>query len=753
MTTEQTDEHSLQAILALRQQAEEARHRRLVVLSGERGWGEGLAQMAVTRLGVSHALWLSDRAPDTETSAAIETLPAKKAMRHLGSEQQLIIMDAFAGLHPDGLGAISGTLKAGGLFLLLAPPLDQWAAYDDPDYERITSLPHSRQTLRRRFIDRIITAIRLANDCLLIEHGCQAVSTAHSTPSEVLSEERLTVPCETGPTNNTTCLAECLTEDQQQAVEAVCHVVTGHRRRPLVLTSDRGRGKSATLGIAAARLLSQGAKRILITAPYPEAVESAFARLEALLPQGERHGLVFYYPHQSQHQDQYQNQEQPRVEFIAPDQLIATSPDADLVMVDEAAAIPAPMLETLLRRYSRIVFASTIHGYEGTGRGFAVRFSKVLDQLTPQWRALHLKMPIRWSDNDPLEQFIFDTLLLNATPLEPKRPESITRAQLTFRWLDRETLSQDNALLNSVFGLLVLAHYRTSPDDLRMLLDGPSTRVAALYYQSQIVAVALVCREGGLDRALGDLIWQGRRRPRGHLIPQALASFSGLKEATDLLGERIMRIAVHPAIHRLGLGSMLVDAIKQSAESDKLDYVGASFGATADLLAFWRSAGFTPLRLGLQREAASGVHSVIVMAPLSKVGVTLCEQARGRFQEQFLFDLRGAFRDVEIALVQQLLLSTHEFNQPLSEQDRLDLEAFADHQRIYESASLAVWKLVLLALQTGQLAIRCNETEAAVLVRRVIQNHPPEEVVAELHLTGKKTLNTLLQSATRALLP
>ena len=48
--------------------------------------------------------------------------------------------------------------------------------------------------------------------------------------------------------------APCRTADQQRAVDAVVRVVTGHRRRPVVLTSDRGRGKSAAFGIAAAQL-------------------------------------------------------------------------------------------------------------------------------------------------------------------------------------------------------------------------------------------------------------------------------------------------------------------------------------------------------------------------------------------------------------------------------------------------------------------------------------------------------------------
>ncbi|BBI53235.1 hypothetical protein HORIV_56560 [Vreelandella olivaria] len=70
-------------------------------------------------------------------------------------------------------------------------------------------------------------------------------------------------------------------------------------------------------------------------------------------------------------------------------------------MVDEAAAIPAALLGQWLTAFPRIAFATTVHGYEGSGRGFALRFRATLDRLTPQWKALTLNAPIRWRSGDP----------------------------------------------------------------------------------------------------------------------------------------------------------------------------------------------------------------------------------------------------------------------------------------------------------------------------------------------------------------
>ena len=52
--------------------------------------------------------------------------------------------------------------------------------------------------------------------------------------------------------------------------------------------------------------------------------------------------------------------------------------------------------------------------YEGSGRGFALRFQKALDTLAPSWLAVRLQQPMRWAENDPLERFINQALLLDA---------------------------------------------------------------------------------------------------------------------------------------------------------------------------------------------------------------------------------------------------------------------------------------------------------------------------------------------------
>ena len=78
-----------------------------------------------------------------------------------------------------------------------------------------------------------------------------------------------------------------------------------------------------------------------------------------------------------------------------------------------------------------------------------------------------------------------------------------------------------------MFGLLLLAHYQTTPSDLRSLLDAPDLALLTLWENEALSGVVLLVREGGLAPDLAEQIWLGRRRPRGQLLPQTLLTHAG----------------------------------------------------------------------------------------------------------------------------------------------------------------------------------------------------------------------------------
>ncbi len=714
MTVAQEEPRDLEALgRRLFEAAGNADHRRLVVLVGGREWAvEAALRMVGGRL--AQCLWVSDHSPEE-----VVALPAAKAGRALGREFAATVFDAHAGFDPDAFGAVSGTVRGGGLMLLLAPPLDAWPEFADPEKERIAVTPVPAEQVTGRFLRRLVRQIRADPHRLIIAEGEPlpelGVSSARPAPA---------VPAE----------APFRTGDQQRAVDALIKVVRGHRRRPVVLISDRGRGKSSAFGIAAARLLSDGVDRVVITAPYADAVEPVFELAQQMLPGSERHGSVLSHGG-------------AQLLFVPPDQLLRDPRDAAAVFVDEAAAIPTPMLESLLRRHSRIAFASTVHGYEGTGRGFALRFRDVLDRLTPRWRRLTLTQPVRWAPDDPLEALVFKALALDAAAVPGSRLDGLEREDVVAERLDRDELERDEPLLRQVFGLLVLAHYRTRPYDLRYLLDGPNVGVHVLRRGGDVVATALVAEEGGLDAEVAEAVAAGRRRPRGHLIPESLASHLGLAEGARQRCLRVMRIVVHPAVQGRGHGRRLLEALADGGRERGFDLIGSSFGATTELLRFWGGAGFAPVRLGTQRSAASGTHSVMVLHPLSPAGSELVDQAHGYFGEQFPHQLGDSLRDLESDLVAEILGRLRRCEIELGDLDWRNVRAVAGQLRRYEDCPASLYRLALRSLMGTNLVAELDAVAREVLIGKLLQRRSWPVLARRTGLSGRAAVISALRAA------
>ena len=437
-----------------------------------------------------------------------------------------------------------------------------------------------------------------------------------------------------------------------------------------------------------------------------------------------------------------------RLEFFAPDDLLRTLPVTSLLLVDEAAAIAAPLLERMLKRYSRIVYASTIHGYEGTGRGFAVRFRDTLKKRTPKWQGLTMVEPVRWRAKDPLEAFVFQALLLNATPCQPDAGDNLTTC--TFRTITVAELLASEPLLNQLFALLVLAHYQTRPWDLRHLLDGGNILIYGGFASDNcLVAVLLVAREGGIEPALLEDICFGRRRVRGHIIPQSLSNHLGIAEAILPVGFRVIRIAVHPDCQRMGIGRRMLRFLEEDAVKQGVDYLGTVYGATGDLLHFWGDASFVPVRVGLSRDAASGTHAVMMLKPLTSASVALVGAARQRFAAQLQWLLLDELKALDaslVALLLPMLRAEITYFQSMALDDLPELWSFTRGQRQYENCVHLVKKAVWQILATAPIAA----PDARLLVQRALQGHSWAQVVDNCRLPGEKRARQLLRELVQA---
>jgi tRNA(Met) cytidine acetyltransferase len=495
-------------------------------------------------------------------------------------------------------------------------------------------------------------------------HGPDAVGThlrdrlLRSLPAE--DDDRVLPPSRFRPTGNA---------GQLDVIAALQGSPPGARH---VVLGGRGRGKSAAIGTAARAL--PGTTVVTSLAPEHAATVLAFA---------------------------------PGVRWVEPAVLACGGEQVDTLIVDEASALPVPLLNRLVAAHphARRWFATTVHGYEGTGRGFVHRFLPALRRGGAVQEHV-LTRPIRWAEGDPLEAWADRVLLLDAV----RTPVPVT-SEVSCSLVDRAALAGDEALLRDVFGLLVEAHYRTTPGDLGRLLDAPNLGLHAARAGGRVVGVALVAQEGGLPTALVDGLARGVRL-RGHALPETLVSHAGAAAAGALQWVRSVRLATDEGWRGRGVATALVAHVESTHAPDGF---GTLFGATPELLRFRRGLGYVPVRLSASRGARSGEPSVVLVKPRSPEAAALvatlrADLARDLPAQLALCAIDGGF-PLDPALVDLLTAELP----PAAPVDVAGVAAFLAG-RPYEAAVTAVEALVA-ASDLGAL----DTDERGLVVGRVVE--------------------------------
>lgn len=555
------------SLQAIVEQLQTVGYRRLLVISGESEWISNELQQIQSYLA-GDWLCISSELPNN-------ILP-EKAQLLLGREFTHGIFDARKGLHSEALAILAGTLKAGSLLVLCTPPQLTWASQNDADSERWNE--HFGEIPTPNFVRHLQRTFLNCPEVLVVEQNQPRFL-------NLLPDHPKWFPPLGQPTQQQL-------NALKQLMSANCGVWG--------LIAPRGRGKSTVAGM----LIKQWQGKCWCCAP---------AKVSTRV-------VAEYAEHE--------------LEFWAPDVLLhycefGQTIDADWLIIDEAAAIPTHMLRKIIAYFPRILMTTTVEGYEGTGRGFVMKFCDSLENFTE----LSLTQPIRFAQDDPLEKVINQSLLLG----EVESPHIIDAPAIT-QLLSQQQLADDPKLLKGFYGLLTAAHYRTSPLDLRRLLDAQHQHFAMISHDNQDVMGAVwLVDEGGLETHLSWQIWAGLRRPRGNLVAQSLAAHSYFPEASRLRSRRVMRIAVQTRYRRQKIGQRLLALQVERGVQDGLDFLSVSFGLTPDLLAFWQSAGFHLLRIGRHIEASSGCYTAMAILPLSTEAQAICHLGQHRLQRDLFW--------------------------------------------------------------------------------------------------------------------
>ncbi len=668
------------------EQAKNHKQRIFLILSGNRSKCNNLAEQIAkyTKLGPIVSI-------NTLNFQSGYSKSNSDAKHYLGQNIDTLIYDAFAGFDPDAFGILTGAIRGGGCCILICPNLSEWPDYNDPENDRISVYGHDTSNISGYYLKRIVKIFKRDTDVVY--------------KNDILCCRILPLYLENSPTQD-----DLPTLDQKHIIaELLTFSQSTNLPSNVVITADRGRGKSAAMGIAAARMILQKSDiELCICAPKRKNLDTFFKHFNA--------------------EFDLQNKQQNtllKISFYAPDTLLKKMPDLDLLFIDEAAAIALPILEKIICSFSKIIFSTTVHGYEGAGRGFFLRFSKILKHHNHHSLNKTLSTPIRYSENDPLEAAVSKLLMLDAQITDIPRHVEQLQINARLEEINHQHLLDNEALLLEVFALLVQAHYQTKPLDLRHIMDGANLKCYILRHNDLIIGSALVAIEGSIDNnTLKQCIMHGERRPRGHLLPQILSYQHLQSEYLTFKIARIVRIVIHPKLQNQGYGSMLLKKLEEKLIQEKHDALGACFGKSIALTRFWEKNGYSLLHISSRKNASSGLRSAVVLKGVSDNAIFAQRHSQKRY-------LRN---------------HNSKICERLTTKDLEEIRSYCERSRNYEASESAL-------IRFYSRYIRCvSDPSHEIIKNKVLKHASWNQVCSSYKLHGRRECENIIKSTTREVL-
>mmetsp|Transcript_15012 Transcript_15012/g.29501 ORF Transcript_15012/g.29501 Transcript_15012/m.29501 type:complete len:1039 (-) Transcript_15012:64-3180(-) len=694
----------------------------------------------------------------------------KDSHRVLGNTYGMCVLQDFAALTPNLLARTIETVEGGGIVVLLLnsmTSLKQLYTMSMDCHSRFRTEAH--QDVVARFNERFLLSLGTCKNLLVVddELNILPISSHIRSIKEVTLEshqvnssgdyvseqetELLTLKEDLRNTQPVGYLVGCTRSlDQAKAVLTFVEAISEKTlRNTVVLTAARGRGKSAALGIAVAGAVAYGYSNIFVTAPSPENLNTLFEMIF------KGFDALDYKDHQDYEIIQSTNplfnkavvrvnifrQHRQTIQYIQP-QDHAKLAQAELLVIDEAAAIPLPVVKQLLGPYL-VFMSSTVNGYEGTGRALSLKLVKQLREQSSATvsqqgeasisgsgnrvlRELTLNEPIRYALADPVEKWLNDLLCLDCTTKVPRIITGVPHPNdCSLFYVNRDSLfsfhKASEEFLQRMMSLYVSSHYKNSPNDLQLMSDapghhlfvliGPVTGQTAL---PDILCVLQVCLEGEISKESAKAQMARGIQAAGDLIPWCVSKQFQNNEFASLSGARVVRIATHPELGRMGYATRALDLLsayyegkitnleEEEEEEEKKDsisirtvsdtsdllteklaprkqlppllvalsdrkaealhYLGVSYGLTQNLFDFWSKSGFVPVYLRLTPNDLTGEHTCVMIKPQQGVALeTVPNQDwllsfNDDFKRRFLSLLGFNFRSFSTSLALSVLL-------------------------------------------------------------------------------------------------
>ena len=548
----------------------------------------------------------------------------KETDKILGNTFGMCILQDFEAITPNLLARTIETVEGGGLVLLLLKgmkSLKQLYTLSMDVHSRYRTDAHDDVTAR--FNERFILSLGSCESCLVVDDelnvlpisggkdikplppsdpGQEASSQARRQLQEIKDSH-----AESQPVGSLVGLAK--TADQAKALLTFIEAITEKTLRSTVtLTAARGRGKSAALGVAIAAAIAHGYSNVFITSPSPENLKTLFEFVFKSFDALDYLDHIDYTIIQSTNPDfnkaivrvNVHRQHRQTIQYIQPQDAYILG-QAELVVIDEAAAIPLPLVKKLMGPYL-VFMASTINGYEGTGRSLSLKLIQqlreqskgvskqndahdgaVVDRAKGQatsngernlgagrsLREITLSEPIRYASGDAVEKWLNQILCLDATLPRSKYSAAgcPNPSECELLQVNRDTLFSfhpvSEKFLQQMMGLYVASHYKNSPNDLQLMSDAPAHQLFVLVPPidddsarlPEPLCVLQVALEGQISKqSILNSLGRGQRAA-GDLIPWLVSQQFQDEDFAGLSGARVIRIATNPDYIGMGYGS------------------------------------------------------------------------------------------------------------------------------------------------------------------------------------------------------
>ena len=677
----------------------------------------------------------------------------------------MCVLQDFETLTPNLLARTIETVEGGGIVVLLLKTmtsLRQLFTMTMESHARFRTEGGHNSEVVGRFNERFLLSLGNCEECLVLDDELNILPiSSHArgikpfqrdedtdlTPEQRELEDLKESLADTQPVGALVEVAK--TVDQARAVLTFVEAISEKTLRSTVaLTAGRGRGKSSALGVSIAAAIAHGYSNIFVTSPSPENLKTLFEFVFKAFDALKYTEHADYELVQSTNPDFNKaivrvnvfRSHRQTIQYIAPHDWQKLG-QAELVVIDEAAAIPLPLVKKLLGPYL-VFLSSTVNGYEGTGRALS---HKLIQQLREQgrdsadsggavssgtsaavsgrvFRDVTLDEPIRYGAGDKIESWLNGLLCLDANNHIPRIISSCPHpSECELFYVERDTLlsyhKASEEFLQRMVGLYVSSHYKNSPDDLQLLADAPAHHLFVLLGPvskqqntlPDILCVVQLCLEGEISKeSVRNSLARGLKAA-GDMIPWTMSTQFQEPEFASLSGARVVRIATHPELQRMGYGQRAIEQLASyykgeitsmdedsdsggeggsngaptpkttegggllqeklrprtglpplltrlvDRRAESLSWLGVGFGLTHSLLRFWTRAGFSTVYLRQTTNDLTGEHSSIMLRPLQDRAQGWVASFNTDFRRRFGNLLGSCFRTFGCQLAQEIL--------------------------------------------------------------------------------------------------